>query len=453
MKIKVYESTPENNRYYSETELIYGSYDEEAEGNIINIIDDIAYQEILGFGGAFTEAAAYNYSLLDEKQKKDFIEKYFDRKKGIGYNFGRTHINSCDFALDVYSYVENGDSTLETFQIDRDKKYVIPFLKDALAVCKEEVVLFSSPWSPPAYMKSSESAIGGGKLLEDYKKTWALYYAKYIKAYREEGIQISAITVQNEPKAVQTWESCVWTAKEERDFIVNDLAPTLEAEGLGDVKIIIWDHNKERVYERAADILTDRTANEKVWAVGHHWYSGDHFEGLSLIQERFHKPNICTEFCAESHLAEPIETAERYAKSICGNLNHYMIASCDWNMLLDENGGPFHDRTGGGCYAPVFYDSEKKKLIYTPTYYYIGHFSRFIERGAKCIAFTKYTDLLYVCAFRNLNGSIVSVIMNTTEKDMPIVLRHKKSNTFYDVKAHSIVTVVMEEACEQKGGL
>lgn len=448
MKMKVYESDPKNNIFYSEKELVYGSYEEDYEGHIVNLIDEVEYQEILGFGGAFTEAAAYNYSLLNAEDKKDFIEKYFDRKKGIGYNFGRTHINSCDFALDVYSYVRDGDETLDTFQIERDKRYVIPFLKDAMKVCQEEIVLFSSPWSPPAFMKSNQNALCGGRLLDKYKKTWALYYAKYIKAYREEGIKISAISVQNEPKAVQTWESCVWTAEEEKDFIINDLAPTLEAEGLGDVKIIIWDHNKERVFERAQDILTDPVANEKVWAVGHHWYSGDHFEGLSLIQERFHKTNICTEFCSESHLADPIQTAERYGKAICENLNHYMIASCDWNMMLDENGGPFHNRTGGGCYAPVFHDRVNEKLIYTPTYYYIGHFSKFIERGAKRIGFTKYTDAIHVSAFRNPDGSIVSILMNPTDKDMPVVLRYKKENTLYELKAHSIATVEMS-----KGGM
>lgn len=445
MKVRVYESVPNKQTYFVEKDLLYANYEEEAEGQIVNLIDDIMYQEILGFGGAFTESTAYNYSLLSDEEKKEFIEKYYDRKKGLGYNFGRTHINSCDFALDVYAYVEDGDTTLESFNIERDKKYILPFLKDALAASQEEVVLFSSPWSPPAFMKTSQSAIAGGKLLDTYKQTWALYYAKYIQAYREEGIKISALTVQNEPKAVQTWESCVWTAEEEKDFVVQYLAPTLEAEGLSDVKIIIWDHNKERVYERAADILSDKEAYEKVWAVGHHWYTGDHFEGLDLIHERFQKPNICTEFCCESHTADAIWTAERYAKSICGNLNHYMIASCDWNMMLDEEGGPFHNRTGGGCYAPVFYDRETKKLIYTPTYYYIGHFSKFIERGARRIGFTKFADTIYVTAFKNPDGKIVTIIMNPTEEKMPVLLRHKKQNTEYTMEAHSIITVVMEE--------
>ena len=446
MKVNVYESIPLRNMYYNETEVVFGNTTEDVEWNIINVIDEVEYQEIFGFGGAFTEASAYNYSLLDAKAKKEFLTKYFDRKDGIGYNFGRTHINSCDFSLDVYSYVEDGDETLATFNIDRDRKYIIPFLKDAQEVSKEEIVLLASPWSPPAYMKTNGCALSGGKLQEKYRNLWALYYAKYIKAYKDEGIKISAITIQNEPKATQTWESCVWTAEEEREFIENYLAPTLKREGLSDIKIVIWDHNKERAYERAKDILSSEVAYDEVWAVGHHWYSGDHFEGLTLIHEQLHKPNICTEFCVgDGGFGVPIENAEKYAKSICQNLNHYMIASCDWNLLLDDEGGPFHDRLTGGCNAPVRYDRETKQLEYTPVYYYIGHFSKFVERGAKRIAVTRYTDKIYTSAFRNLDGSIIIVVMNPTEHDEDAIIRYDKTNTCCKVQAHSIITVVMSQ--------
>lgn len=443
MNASVYESCPLKEQYFQEQELVYGGWNEREEGCIINIMDDVEYQEILGFGGAFTEASAYNYSLLDEDAKKEFLKKYFDREEGIGYNFGRIPIGSCDFSLDVYSYVEEGDMTLETFRIDRDKKYMIPFLKDAMKVCKDELVLMASPWSPPAYMKTNQNVLGGGKLKEEYKRLWALYYAKYIKAYREEGIPITAISVQNEPNASQTWESCQWSADEERDFIRYELGPVLKEEGLDEIKIIIWDHNKERVYERAKDILSNEEVKERVWAVGHHWYSGEHFEGLSMVQERLHKPNISTEFCVgDDGFGIPIQNAEKYAKHICQNLNHYMIASCDWNLLLDEEGGPFHDRVGGGCNAPVRYDSRTGKLEYTPVYYYIGHFSKYIQRGAKRLGTTRFTDALYTCAFRNPDGSIVIVVLNPTDDGHQVVFRHQKKNTVYQMPAHAMATVV-----------
>lgn len=446
MKATVYETLPAKEQYFKEIKLGYGESDESIEDNILNIFDEVKYQEILGFGGAFTEATAYNYSLLNEDMKKEFLKKYFDRKDGIGYSFGRTHIGSCDFSLDAYSYVEEGDMTLESFNIDRDKKYIIPLIKDAMQVCNDELVLMASPWSPPAYMKTNKNVLEGGVLDDEYKKLWAFYYTKYIKAYREEGIFIKAISIQNEPKATQTWESCVWSMEQERDFIRNDLVPVLESEGLSDIKIIIWDHNKERVYERARDILSDKKVEEHVWAVGHHWYSGEHFEGLSMVHEQLHKPNICTEFCVGDYgFGVPLENAEKYAKHICENLNHYMIASCDWNMLLDEDGGPYHHRVSGGCNAPVRIDSKSGKLEYTTVYYYIGHFSKFVQRGAKRIGLTKFSDEIYACAFINPDKTIATVVMNPTDKDQTIVLRHHKNNTTYVSPSHSIATIVLEQ--------
>lgn len=426
------------------------------EWAMVNIYDDIAYQSVLGFGGAFTEAAAYNYSLMSDTQKKDFLKAYFDTEEGIGYNFGRTHINSCDFSLDIYSYVESGDETLDTFDIARDKKYIIPFIKDAMKYCKSELVLFASPWSPPGYMKDNGKAINGGKLLDKYKDLWALYYAKYVKEYAKCGIKISAITVQNEPNAVQTWESCNYTAEDERDFIKDHLIPVLDREGLADLKIIIWDHNKERLYDRAKEVLEDPTVNDRVWAVGHHWYSGDHFDALRLVSEQFHKPLICTEFCGG--IDEPaLEVAEKYGREICENFNNYETAICDWNILLSENGGPFHNRTGdseaapgvvhdpinGGCYAPVLFSAERKELVFTPIYYYIGHFSKFVARGAKRLAVTKYTSDLYVCAFKNPDDSIVLIIMNTADRDLPANIRLHGKCFQANAEAHSIMTVII----------
>ena len=254
--MKIIKSIPNENRYFEEVIIEDGNIDSITEPAIINVFDEFEYQTVLGFGGAFTESAAYNYAQLTDEQKKDFMIKTFSRKDGIGYNFGRTHINSCDFSLDIYTYVERGDRDLSTFNIERDRKYIIPFIKDALEYCSDELVLFASPWSPPDYMKENEIAIRGGALKEEYMPVWARYYAKYIKAMREEGINISAITVQNEPNAKQPWESCSYSPEDERDFIENYLDPILDEEGLSDIKIMIWDHNKERVYDRSKRIFT-----------------------------------------------------------------------------------------------------------------------------------------------------------------------------------------------------
>ncbi len=459
MEMKIIRSIPSDKAYFTEASVEMGNYSSDTERAIINVYDDVERQSIFGFGGAFTEAAAYNYSLMNDGQKAEFMRAYFDRDGGIGYNFGRTHINSCDFSLSVYDYVETEDETLDTFDVSRDREYIIPFIKDAMKYCQDELVLFASPWSPPAYMKDNGDMLRGGKLLDRYKMLWARYYAKYIKAFAAEGIKISAISVQNEPKAIQSWESCYYSPDDERELIENYLIPTLDEEGLGDVKIIIWDHNKERVYDRAKKVLSSKSVNERVAAVGFHWYSGDHFDGVRLVHEVLSKPTIATEFCkgAPYNMAgDDIDIAESYAREMSGNFNSYAVASCDWNLMLDTDGGPYHNRNAkpvvvagkvlenksGGCYAPIIYDSEKDEMILTPTYYYIGHFSKYVMRGAKRIECTRYTDDLTVSAFVNPDGTRVCVVMNTSNAELPAIIRNNDVCTRFEMPAHSIATVL-----------
>ena len=454
--MKIIKSVPKDNVYFNESVIEDGNVDSIVETGIVNIYDDVEYQTVLGFGGAFTESAAYNYAQLTETQKQDFLKKTFSREDGIGYNFGRTHINSCDFSLDIYTYVENGDIDLSTFNIDRDRKYIIPFIKDALKYCKDELVLFASPWSPPAYMKENESPIRGGKLKEEYKKVWARYYAKYIKAMAEEGIKISAITVQNEPNAKQSWESCNYSPEDERDFIEQYLDPVLEEEGLGDLKIMVWDHNKERVYDRSKRIFTSEKVKNRVWGVAHHWYTGDHYDGLRLVHEQFGKELISSEICGGIY-DDVNMLAERYGKELFGDFSNFTSAFCDWNLMLSDKGGPFHNRSekstacagivfedkSSGCYAPVIYDTESKELVYTPIYYYIGHFSKYVLRGAKRVATTKYNENIHSIAFKNPDGKLVVIVMNTADKALPAVVRHNEVCTKIMMEAHSIVTVLI----------
>ena len=454
--MKIIRTIPLEEKYFVEETAENGNVRRGIERGVINVFDEFSYQEIIGFGGAFTESAAYNYSLLTEEQKKDFMEKYFDAEKGIAYNFGRTHINSCDFSIRPYTYVEEGDMTLESFDIAQEKRYVIPFIKDAQKYTGEGLTLFSSPWSPPAYMKTNGTPFNGGSLKEEYKALWAAYYVKYIQAFLAEGIEISALTVQNEPIAYQPWESCYYSPEDERDFIEKYLAPALDKAGLSHIKLIIWDHNKERVYDRTKRIFTSKAVEDRVWAVGHHWYSGDHFEGLRLVHERYQKPLICTEICGTID-SDVLVVAENYARELCGDFNNFTAGFCDWNLLLDDNGGPFHNRDrqlmaneklvyenkGIGCFAPVLYNREEKKLVYTPIYYYVGHFSKYVQRGAHRIATTKYSDMIQTCAFQNPDGGIVVVIANLSGDEHPAVVRHNGECTGVPMPAHSIATVLL----------
>lgn len=450
--IKKIETCPAENIFFGESELEFNGFPADTEWGIVNVFDDVIYQEVLGFGGAFTESSAYLYSRLSESDKRKFSELYFDKDNGIAYNFGRTHINSCDFSLGIYSLVKEGDKDLKTFNLEREKKYIIPFLKDAIAYSGEEIVLFASPWSPPAFMKENGSMVGGGKLLEEYKKAWAEFYVRYITAMAEEGIKISAITVQNEPQARQTWESCNYSAEDEREFIGEYLISALDKAGLGNIKIMIWDHNKEQVYDRAKKILSDNRVNDRVWAVAHHWYSGDHFEGLRLVHEQLGKPLVCSEFCGPITENSAV-LAEKYGIEICENFNNFENAVCDWNLLLDQDGGPYHNRSAqtegelfenknDGCYAPILYDTESEKLIVTPIYYYIGHFSKFVKRGAKRIATTKHSRELYTCAFVNPDGEKVCIIINTSDNEVYATLRYNGGCTENIMKPHSVATIL-----------
>jgi glucosylceramidase len=230
------------------------------------------FQSFLGIGGAITDASAEVFAKLSETKQQELITAYYDQEEGIGYSLARTCIHSCDFSSESFTYVHNNDKELTSFNIDHDRKYRIPMIKQAIDKAGGELMLYASPWSPPAFMKSNNDMLKGGKLLPEYYKSWALYYTKFIEAYESEGMPIWGITIQNEPMALQRWESCIYTAEEERDFLKNYLGPTMEEEGFGDKKIVVWDHNRDLINNRANTIFDDPEAAKYAWGIGFHWY-------------------------------------------------------------------------------------------------------------------------------------------------------------------------------------
>jgi len=414
------------------------------ENKVINIYDDVRFQEIVGFGGAITEASAVTAGKLGEANRKRIIDAYYG-EDGIGYTICRTHINSCDFSLGNYTYVEDEDPGLSTFDITRDRTTVIPLIRDASRLAGPSFFLYASPWSPPPWMKTNGRMNGGGKLKPEYRDAWALYYVKFIQAYAKEGLTVHGLTVQNEAKAVQIWESCVYTAEEERDFVRDHLGPALHAAGLTDVRLMIWDHNKERLYERAKVAFDDEAASRYLWGAGFHWYSGDHFEALAAVNARYpEKKLIFTEGCHEGGVQlGSWKSGERYAHDIIGNLNHGMHGWTDWNIVLDERGGPNH--VGNYCDAPIIADTRNDSLTFQSSYYYIGHLSKYVRPGAVRVASTKYTEHLQTVAFRNPDGSIVAIILNKTDSEHPYVLRHRGQIAEHAIPAHSIQTLIFPE--------
>lgn len=442
MKIKAYQSKKEAKDQLIEIPFEQFVKTDDAENHMLNIYPELTFQKILGFGGALTDSAAACYAKMSDKTKRKFIELMFDKEKGLGYNFCRNHINSCDFSQDGYTYCEENDETLETFDIAHDKKEIIPLILDSKAA-SPDLLLFSSPWSPPAYMKDTNNMLFGGKLLKKYYDLWAQYFVRYIEEYKKCGIDIFGVTVQNESKAVQTWESCEYTSEEQLDFVIHHLRPALDEAGLQHIKIMIWDHNKERVYDWARDTVNTEGGNEAVWGIAFHWYSGKHFDGLKFAHHTApDKMLISSEFCYGGTKSQWTD-AEGYAYDMIGNFNSFTNASCDWNIILDENGGPYHAR-GGGCKAVVHYNSKKDSLEIKDHYYAVAHFSKFIERDALRLGTTTFADLISIAAFRNPDGKIIAVIANLDDRDHKTSLRMNEYVSKNILPAHSITTVVIE---------
>lgn len=434
-------TTDEKNKQYWESRQVNAEKMEDCM-HVINVYPEVEYQTFRGFGGAFTEASAHTYATMSDAAKEEIIQAYYG-KDGLRYKLGRIHMNSCDFALGNYTYIEEGDDKLETFDISHDKKEILPMIADANRVSDDPIQFLMSPWSPPAFMKTNGEMNHGGSLKEEYYGTWAQYYAKFIHAYQKENVEIDWLTVQNEPMAVQTWDSCIYTPEQEQRFVRDHLGPVLEKEGLGDVGIFVWDHNKEEAYQRFKDILSDDKAADYIRGEAVHWYTGDHFEGLEIVKKMYPgKEVFFTEGCVEySRFADSgeVQKAEMYAHDILGNLNAGINASLDWNLILDEKGGPNH--VGNFCAAPIMCDTKKGSYEKRLSYYYIGQFSRYLQKGAKRIGTTRYTDKLEVTGFLNPDGTRVIVLLNRGEEAVEYTLRENSEGCTGTIAAHSIQTI------------
>jgi glucosylceramidase len=409
------------------------------------------FQTMLGIGGALTDAVAETFYKLPKYKQKELLAAYYDKKTGIGFSLARTNIQSCDFSSSSYSYIKEGDAALKTFDISHDKKYRIPFIKEATAAAGGKLTLFVSPWSPPAFMKDNNDVLHGGKLKPEFAQSWANFYVKFINEYQKAGVPVWGLSVQNEPMATQTWESCKFTTEEERDFVKNYLGPTLAKGGMAAKKLIVWDHNRDLLYQRASTILEDPAAAKYVWGIGFHWYetwtgAGQNFESTRLTHEAFPDKNlIFTEGCVEKfdfNRLNDWSLGERYGLSMVNDFNAGTVGWTDWNILLDEKGGPNH--VGNFCFAPVHADTRNGSLIYTNSYYYMGHFSKFIQPGAKRIASIASRDKLLTTAYMNPDGKIAVVVMNRTDEKIEYSLWIKGKSAKTISEPHSIATLVVE---------
>ena len=415
----------------------------------IFVAPDHRFQTFLGIGGAITDASAEVFAKLPAPKQQEFLDAYYDPDKGIGYTWARTTIHSSDFSSGSYTYIAEGDKALSTFSIDHDRQFRIPLIKRAMAATGGKLTLFASPWSPPAFMKDSNSMLQGGSLLPEYFEAWATYYTKFIKAYEKAGIPIWGISVQNEPMARQRWESVIYSAEEERDFLKNHLGPVMQEQGLGDKKIIVWDHNRDLITHRAKTILDDPEAAKYAWGIGFHWYEtwagGDPMYSNVAEVARLYpsKPVLLTEAAIEKFTPERYQywpNGERYGKSMINDFNSGAVAWVDWNILLDEHGGPNH--VSNFCFSPIHADTTTGELIYTPPYYYIGHFSKFIRPDAQRVSSTSSRSSLLTTSFLNTDNTMATVVMNPGAKEITYNLFVGTDKTSVTIPAHAIQTLV-----------
>ena len=403
------------------------------------------FQTMVGIGGALTDASAETFFSLTEEKQRELLTAYFDPEKGIGYTLARTNMQSCDFSSGSYEYVQRGDMELKSFSIEHDQQYKIPLIKKAVAAAGGKLTLYASPWSPPAWMKTNDNMLRGGKLKPDCYQAWANCYIKFIQAYEAEGLPVWGISVQNEPMATQTWESCIYTAEEERDFVKNFIGPTLRKAGMTDKKLIVWDHNRDLLYQRASTVLNDPEAARYVWGVGFHWYMNDAFENVKRVAESFPGINlIFTEGCNYPYRTENLgqwHWGENYGKSLVHDFNNGAVGWTDWNVLLDDQGGPNH--VGNYCFAPV-HKTADGDLYYMNSFYYLGHFSKFIRPGAKRIVASSNRDKLLNTAFVNPDGKIAVVVLNTSDEGFAFKLWFGGNAASAESLPHSIMTLIAE---------
>ena len=429
------------------------------------IIDETKeYQTIQGFGGALTESSAYVLSTLPKEKRKEVIHSYFGSSNGHKYTIARSHINSCDFSLGNWSSLEHKDETLESFSMEKPNQYLIPLIKDCGSVVKQtqkkQMMLMLTPWSPPAWMKDNNTMNHGGKLLPQYKELWASFILRYIQELEKEEVSVWAVSIQNEPAAVQVWDSCIWSAEEEGEFACRYLGPLLEKNGKESIKIFVWDHNRDLLLERFSQSMKHKDAQKYIAGAAYHWYSGDQYNTVSEVYTKHpDKMFIFSEGCIEGGPRNGAWfSGERYAHNIINDLNSGCSAWIDWNIVLNTKGGPNH--VGNYCDAPILIDENTHEVFYQSSYYYLGHFSRFIEPMAKRIACSVLTgmvpsapdgragNLIESCAAKNPDGSITVVVCNRTEEDIPYTIKTNEKSITHStliLPPRSIHTVVIEK--------
>jgi glucosylceramidase len=497
-----------------------------SKGTIIKINPLITKQTMDGIGSSFTEASAFVLAHLDEAKRKEVMEKIFS-EKGADFTLTRTHIGSCDFSVEgKYSYVDKvGDTELKSFTIDPDKegfstdKYLgvqdptydlLPMIKEAIQIKNQqkdnELRIVASAWTAPPWMKDIEMYFikgtpennyqgTGGKLKPEYEETYADYLIKYLDVYKSEGVKIWGITPVNEPHGNNgQWESMHFTPETQNQFIKNYLGPKLSNSEFKEVKLLIYDQNRDGLEHWTDIILGDKETAKYVYGSAVHWYESTNkvYEDVfDKVHSKFpDKAIMHTEGCiddlgkeAPGGILDPVRFKEkewfnndsfwwnenatdwgysatwsglemddhpiytpvhRYARNIIVSIDHWLKGWIDWNVVLDKRGGPNH--VGNFCGAPIMIDTESKQIYYTPIYYILAQFSKTIRPGDKAVQTEKTldgldVDALHACATINDSNLLTIQLLNTTKEPLEFSLQIDDQYANIKMVPNSVQTV------------
>ncbi len=470
LKVEVYETSESGNTLTKITQ-----FSNSGIPIVITLNPSEKFQTITGFGGSFTESSASLLNRLSAEKRKKILDAYFS-EDGANYSLTRTHIASCDFSLSNYTYakVEN-DLQLDHFTIEDDKSDLIPMILEAKAISKSGFNIIASPWSCPPWMKDNKKFVGG-KLLPEFNDAFALYFSKYLNAYKKEGIDIWGVTVINEPHGNgNNWESTHFSLSEMTLFVQNHLGPKLEKDGWNKVKILGYDQNRAGLKEWVDEMYKDQTTSKYFAGTAIHWYESTYEVFPKELQyAHFKSPNkylIQTEACVDSEVPHWNEDAwywkkeatdwgwdwasekekylhpkyapvNRYATDIIGCLNNWVDGWVDWNMVLDKQGGPNWFKNW--CVSPVIVDPDKDEIYFTPLYYTMAHFSKFMRPGAVKIGCNINNKELMATAVINPDKTIALVIFNPTDQVFEIEINHNNKKNIISISAKALQTIIVK---------
>lgn len=423
----------------------------------MNVIQFFPSEEISiyeGIGGAITPSVIQVFSSLTKENQNYIIEQLFS-SSNLNLNSIRIPIGSCDFSSSPYSYDLTNYKDLSK-SIEKLEKGTIDFIK-AVNKKQKHLWVMASPWSPPAIMKTNKKLTNGGHLRKDCYTDYAEYILIFIRTLQKHNINIDMLSIQNEPMAKQKWESCLFNAQEEKVFLEKYLYPTLHDKLKKAPEICIWDHNKDGLFDRVRTIIKNNRINAMIDGLAFHWYSGDHFENLSLCKKYFpDKKLIFTESCIEmkncTTISDRIKGTDNewsfgqlYAHELIGDFNHGLNRFLDWNLLLQENGGPNH--AGNFCYAPIMYDRNNNKCMFKSPFYVLFHFSHFIPVNSYSIVTSQFSHQLEVCSFKASNNRYIVIVQNPTNVNIPFYLKNAEKKEYVKLNAQeeSIATYIIDK--------